>query len=165
VSDIEVRGARPDDYGRIADLTVDVYRALPGDHLADGYESEIRDVEGRARGAELLVALDGDTVVGSCTLATDAESPWLEWAEPDEIELRLLVVDPSARGRGIAQALVETCIERARELHRPIILHSTQYMTAAHRLYERLGFRRLPERDNNEVLPGYEFRAYRYDVQ
>jgi hypothetical protein len=36
-------------------------------------------------------------------------------------------------------------------------------MPAAQRLYERLGFRRLPDRDVDGYHP-YEFRAFRYEV-
>ena len=42
--DIEVRRARPEEYERVGDLTVEAYRALPVDHLWGGYETDIRDV-------------------------------------------------------------------------------------------------------------------------
>ena len=165
MSDIVVRAARPDEYGRIGTLTIDAYSTLPSDHLVDDYDTQILDVASRAAGAEILVAVDADgRVLGACTFVTDPASPWMEWAEPGEVQLRLLAVDPAARGRGIAQALVEATIDRARALRRPMILHTTQDMHAAQRLYERLGFRRVPERDENDVLPGYEFRAYVLEI-
>jgi hypothetical protein len=37
-------------------------------------------------------------------------------------------------------------------------------MTAAHRLYERLGFHRLPERDWSPV-PGVDLLVYARDIQ
>jgi ribosomal protein S18 acetylase RimI-like enzyme len=161
---ITVRTARPDEYERVGALTADAYRALPGDHLTDGYEAQIRDVANRAKTAEVLVAIDGDgAVLGACTFVSDPASPWMEWTEPDEVELRLLAVDPAARGRGIGQVLLDAVLERVRALNRPLVLHSTQHMTTAQHLYARNGFVRTPERDENDVLPGYEFRAYRWE--
>jgi ribosomal protein S18 acetylase RimI-like enzyme len=114
----------------------------------------------------VLVAVDAssDEVLGACTFVHDPASPWMEWTEPGEVELRLVAVDPAAQGRGIGEALVRDCMARARALGRPMVLHTTQDMTTAQRIYERLGFRRVPERDENDVVPGFEFRAYRYDV-
>lgn len=164
MSDLVVRNAHPDEYERVAELTIAAYRTLERDHLEDGYDEQIRDVRSRAANTDVLVALDHDgRIVGACTFVTEPGSPWLEWTEGDETQLRLLAVDASVRGRGVGQALVEACIERTRALGRPLLLHTTQYMPAAQRLYERLGFRRVPERD----VPGYEpyeFRAYRYEV-
>jgi GNAT superfamily N-acetyltransferase len=162
MTDIVVRAARPDEFTRIGQLTIDAYRTLERDHLEDGYGEQILDVAGRAATAEVLVAVDGDgRIVGACTFVADPTSPWMEWTEPDETELRLLAVDASARGRGVGQALVEACIERTRALGRPMMLHTTQFMPDAARLYERLGFRRTAERDVGGYEP-YEFRAYRY---
>jgi GNAT superfamily N-acetyltransferase len=164
VTDLLVRRARPDEYARVGALTIAAYQTLERDHLEDGYDEQILDVAGRAASAEVLVAVDHDgTVVGTCTFVSDPMSPWMEWTNPDETELRLLAVDVSGRGRGVGQVLVEACIARARALGRPLMLHTTQFMPAASRLYERLGFERLPERDVAGFEP-YEFRAYRFDV-
>jgi GNAT superfamily N-acetyltransferase len=60
----------------------------------------------------------------------------------------MLVVDPAARGQGVGAALVEWCIARARTSGVRSLRLSTQTgMTAAGRLYLRLGFVRTPERD------------------
>jgi GNAT superfamily N-acetyltransferase len=159
---IVVREARPDEYALVGELTIAAYRTLERDHLEDGYDAEILDVPGRAKSALVLVAVDEhDVVVGACTFVTDPSSPWMEWARPEETQLRLLAVDASARARGVGQALVEACIARTRELGRPMLLHTTQFMPAAARLYERLGFRRAPERDVGGYEP-YEFRGYVY---
>jgi ribosomal protein S18 acetylase RimI-like enzyme len=60
----------------------------------------------------------------------------------------MLAVAPAARGRGIGHALTRWCVDRAREQGcSRVVLSSLDRMHAAHRLYERMGFRRLPERD------------------
>lgn len=165
MSELVIRLARPDEYDRVGELTVTAYRALPNDHLVEDYDRQIVDVASRAAIDDVLVAVDADgTVLGACTFVHDPASPWMEWSHPGEVQLRLLAVDPHAQGRGVGEALVRDVIARARALGRPMILHTTQDMTVAQRLYERLGFRRVAERDENEVLEGFEFRAYRYDV-
>lgn len=66
---VEVRVAAPDDLAQAGALTAEAYHAdrlLDGD---DGYEVELRDSERRAREAVLLVAVTGEVVVGTLTLA------------------------------------------------------------------------------------------------
>ena len=55
--------------------------------------------------------------------------------------IRMLVVDPAARGGGIGRALVAATLERARRAGAPAIgLHTSPIMAAALRLYESIGF-------------------------
>lgn len=55
--------------------------------------------------------------------------------------IRMLVVDPVARGGGIGRALVAATLERARRAGAPAIgLHTSPIMATALRLYESIGF-------------------------
>ncbi len=77
-----------------------------------------------------------------------AGSHYAEVSRPGEAEFRMLAVAPAARGQGIGHALARWCVDRAREQGcTAVVLSSLDQMHAAHRLYERMGFRRLPERD------------------
>ena len=80
-----------------------------------------------------------------------------------EAEFRMLAVLPSARGRGVGETLVQACVAKAKQdgLSR-IVLSTGPEMLAAHRLYERMGFRRATERDWSP-RPGIELRAYVMD--
>jgi ribosomal protein S18 acetylase RimI-like enzyme len=157
-----VETASPEDYPRIAELTVDAY---VGDGLApERYVPTLADVASRARAAELLVARD-DTgrIVGSVALVLSGEFGEI-LASDEEAGFRMLSVDRSARGQGIGDLLVRACLDRARAAGRTRMVLSTDVrMTAAHRLYERLGFSRLPERDWSPI-PGVDLLAYQREV-
>jgi GNAT superfamily N-acetyltransferase len=79
-------------------------------------------------------------------------------------EVRLLAVAPSARGQGIGALLMDECVGRARESGaEALTLHTTDMMRAAMLLYERLGFRRMPELDF-EPAPGVTVKGFRLDL-
>ncbi len=142
----EIREARPREFRGIAELAEAAYRALDG-HFEEDYARELRDVHGRAASACVLVADDAGRVVGTVTYVP-GPGPFAEFDGADEVGIRMLAVDPAVQGRGIGTALVEACIERAHADGKSrIVLHSTPWMTAAHRIYEKIGFRRAPEID------------------
>jgi ribosomal protein S18 acetylase RimI-like enzyme len=155
---LRVEPARPDDYPAIAELTVRVY--VDGGLASSDYAPELADVTGRASRSELLVVRDDDRhIVGGVALVLEGDFGNVV-ASAQEAEFRMLVVDPAAQGRGIGQLLVATCLDRAREGgKRRMVLSTDPRMTAAHRLYRRLGFSRLPERDWSPV-PGVDLLVY-----
>ena len=145
---LTVRLARPDELDQVGRLTLEAYVADGYANPAGSYAAALADAPRRARDAELLVAADPDgMVLGTITVCTPA-SPLGALCRPDELEFRMLAVAPDARRRGVGQALVVAVLQRATEVgaHR-VVLCSAEEMCAAHRLYARLGFVRLPERD------------------
>ncbi len=157
-----VQPASTDDHSRIARLSVEAYM---GDGLVEeSYAAQLADVAGRARRAELLVARDRTgAVVGSVALVLSGDFGEILESE-DEAAFRMLVVDPAARGRGVGEALVRECLGRARAAgKRRMVLSTDPRMAAAHRLYDRLGFTRLPERDWSP-RPGIDLLAYALDL-
>jgi ribosomal protein S18 acetylase RimI-like enzyme len=89
----------------------------------------------------LLVASDGDEVLGTLTLAVFRIPTGVRaWIED-------VVVDESARGHGVSEALTVEAVVRARAAGaRSVELTSRPNREAANRLYRRLGF---AERDTN----------------
>lgn len=62
--------------------------------------------------------------------------------------IRMVGVDPTFRGKGIARKLTEMCIAYAKQSKEKIIaLHTSEFMDAARHLYESLGFERIKELD------------------
>jgi len=147
-TDFEIRSVRPVEFAPLGRLTVEAYRSLDGGGDLGGYAAELADVARRAAVADVLVAVDGATLLGGVTFVPGPDNPYAEELGPGEVGIRMLAVTPSAQGRGIGRALSVACIERARAAGaNGVALHSTPWMTTAHRLYESLGFVRAPERD------------------
>jgi len=147
---VEVREIRPDEYDEAGRVTALAYRefVLPGEDSWEEYLEKIADVAGRAGRSLVLVAVEEDRILGSATLELgeriDDEDPPLA---ADEAHIRMLGVDPDARGRGIARALIDACFDRARRAGRSrMTLHTTRRMPIARGMYERMGFHRLEDR-------------------
>ncbi|MFJ6794466.1 GNAT family N-acetyltransferase [Streptomyces sp. NPDC091268] len=164
--DIEIRAALPAEYEELGALTAQAYR---GDGLLDfeegeGYQQLLRDVAGRARAGEVLVAAAGGTLLGTVTFAAPG-SPLADISGPAEAEFRMLAVAPAGRGRGAGEALVRACLARSRALEgvTHVVLSTQRSMRAARRLYERIGFVRTPERDWDPV-PGLTLLTYRMEL-
>ena len=118
------------------------------------YLKDILDLEGRAAASELLIAKLEGKVVGCVSYfppGSKAEYPSDSFSErwpEDWSAVRLLAVDPGARGGGVGRVLTEACIERARDQGAPAVgLHTTAPMAVARAMYERMGFERVPQYD------------------
>jgi putative acetyltransferase len=101
-------------------------------------ERHLRDPRGTivTGGGELFVALRDGTVVGTCGIHPAGDGVF---------ELVKLTVAPSERGRGIARRLTGRALAVARVAGaRTVRLYSSSRLPVAIRLYESMGFRRLP---------------------
>ncbi|MEU2791414.1 GNAT family N-acetyltransferase [Streptomyces sp. NPDC007100] len=160
--DIMIRAARPAEFDAIGELLVAAYAAdgLLAFGADDPYAGKLRDVAHRAEHAEVLTAIDADgAVLGVVTFAAPG-SPYAEIAGPGEGEFRMLAVAPGGRGRGIGETLVRACMDRARSLGLSrMVLSAMPHIDKAHRVYERIGFTRIPERDW-EPVPGIRLWAF-----
>ena len=144
---MKIRRIAADEFDYVGKLTSGAYLSGPEGQRTSAYAPSLRDVAARAAHATVLVAADGDHIVGTVTYVP-ARSPYAEFDDDDAVGIRMLAVHPTAQRLGVGRALVEECLRLARAQGRArVVLHTTPWMTTAQRLYERLGFERAPERD------------------
>lgn len=80
-------------------------------------------------------------------------------------EIRMLAVNPEYRSKGIGKALVQHCIDRARQQSYEFIgLHTGSFMKDAISLYEKMGFTRVPDLDFIPLDDGITVKAFRFDL-
>ena len=162
---MEIREAVPAEHADAGRVTADAYREFirPGDEDWERYLLRIADVADRADRTTILVAVENGRVLGSLTLELDARvrDEGEELQRPldrEEAHIRMLGVDPAARARGVARALMAEAEGRARAAGKTFMtLNTTQRMKAAQAMYERLGYERAEDLvfPDGFVLLGY----------
>jgi ribosomal protein S18 acetylase RimI-like enzyme len=147
-----IRTARPAELAEIGDIRVAAYRA-DGFLSATSEYAAILHGLGQDGNSDVLVAVAGDgQLLGTVMLEywPNQGGPSQDGAAhgPGEAEIRALAVRPAARGQGAGNALLTAVIEHA-TAHgvEHLVLATLPAMRTAHRMYEKAGFTRLPERD------------------
>ncbi|KMO42172.1 MarR family transcriptional regulator [Methylobacterium tarhaniae] len=171
---LTLRDLRPGDLGWIAHRQGLLYATEYGFDLrfealvAEILAGFVRDFDPARAGA--WIAAQGGEVMGSVFLA-----PAEAGAKPAEAgampagagaerasgtvgKLRLLYVEPAARGQGLGRRLTAACIAGARERgYRQLTLWTNDVLTAARRIYAEAGFRLVesaPHRSFGQDLVG-----------
>jgi ribosomal protein S18 acetylase RimI-like enzyme len=150
-----VREALPGELADVGEIRVTAYQDAGFLSPGSAYAPRLRALGSDGEGT-VLVADDGGKIIGTVMLRSEGQVV----AGPDEAEIRALAVAPDGQGRGTGSALLRAVIERAaRGRVRHLVLLTQPDMLAAHRLYQRAGFRRLPDRDWSPE-PGIQLLAY-----
>jgi ribosomal protein S18 acetylase RimI-like enzyme len=116
----------------------------------DVLERGVGSMAALADTADIIVAEVGGVVVGAVAYVGSGRLPRADFFEPEWPIIRMLVVDPAARGQGLGRKLTEACVELGRRDGAKVIaLHTSPAMEVALALYLRMGFqllRRVPDR-------------------
>ena len=164
---LSIRPALPHDRDAIADLTRAAYAEYASVMAPEAWSALEQAIEASLAnddGVTRLVAELDEVIVGSAALYAPDTAAYGNLASAASWpEVRLVAVDPSARGRGVARALVDECARRARAAGARVLgLHTSRSMRAAKTLYEQMGFVRDPEHDflpsGAELVEGYLLR-------
>jgi DNA-binding MarR family transcriptional regulator/GNAT superfamily N-acetyltransferase len=140
--EVSLRPLRPGDVGWIIHRQTVLYTQEYGwDWTYEGLASRILGAfvaEFDPAREDGWVAERGGAIVGSIFL--------MKSDDPGIAKLRLLYVEPNARGSGVGRKLVDTCIARARELgYCELTLWTNDILVAARRIYQAAGFRLVSE--------------------
>ena len=149
-----IRAARDDDADALIALIASCYAEYPGCILDVDHEApELRAIASayRDRGGAFWVAENDGSVVGCVGIAAASE--------PGGVALEKLYVGAAARRHGLGTRLTERVETAARERGATFVeLWSDTRFEDAHRLYERLGYRRGPEtRELHDASNSVEF--------
>lgn len=166
---IKIREAKKDELPTIRQQRIDAYQdhmqSISEEHWLALKKSVTSDAD-QQPSVELLVAEVDGKILGSVAqfpARIDAYGGQVD--ELDYPEIRLLAVDQAARRKGVASALIDECIRRAKSKGYHFIgLHTGEFMTSAIALYERYGFERLPQHDFMPANDGVVVKAFRLSI-
>lgn len=120
---------------------------VPASAVLEAYIENSRDIASRWDEAEILAVEVNGRIGGTVTWYEDASREGLN-LPPDWAGFRTLAVHPDLCGLGLGRMLVRECILRSGLRGIATIgIHTAAFMVAACRIYDRLGFRRIPSHD------------------
>ncbi|WP_396138218.1 GNAT family N-acetyltransferase [Flavobacterium sp.] len=142
-----IREIQQKDNESIAKVIRDIFHELEAPKVGTAYADPILDtlyeVYQTPRSVYYVVELDGK-VVGGCGVAP------LEMLNPVQhdiisvCELQKMYFAPEIRGTGFAERIINQCLEFAQTQGFKICyLETLSFMTAAQKLYERMGFEHI----------------------
>ena len=155
---VTLRSPGPGDLGWVVQRHGEIYHEMRG--WDSTFEALVADIAGKflrdfdprwERG--WIAELNGDRV-GSIFLTRKSETMG---------QLRMLLVEPSARGRGLGARLVGECVSHARQVgFEKMGLYTSKGLESARRLYEAAGFQLV--REEREDIWGKTHTAQWWEI-
>lgn len=106
----------------------------------EGFSRKISQMSKLAESAELFVAEMDSQIVGAMVYVGPNKAK-AEFFKPEWAIIRMLVVAPEARGKGIGRALTDICLKCAKRDQAGILaLHTSKIMRVALSMYLKMGF-------------------------
>ena len=145
-SQVTLRPHRPGDVGWVVHRHGVLYEQEYGWGL--GFEQLVADIAAKfmrdfdqKRERCWIAEMDGEPVGSVFVVRLNARAA----------KLRLLLVEPHARGKGVGRRLVEECIAFSRAAgYRKLVLWTQSNLTAARAIYAALGFRKIKSEPHRE---------------
>ncbi|MGP4060273.1 GNAT family N-acetyltransferase [Halobacillus sp. H74] len=166
---MKIREMKTNEIDDIKTLRLESYNEyeelLSENHWSVLKKTLLSDYDLKTNAKTFVVELD-DNIVGSVVLFPPSIKAY-DWNDSVQNypEIRMLSVNPSFRGRGIAKALLKHCIQVSKEeKHSRIGLHSASFMNALP-LYEKLGFEHFPELDFEPLNDGIIVQGFIKDLK
>ena len=134
---VRLRSPRPGDMGRVVQMHGELYAREFGydarfEALVAGIVAGFVDHFDAKRERCWIAEMDGE-VVGSVFLVGQS---------PTVAKLRLLIIDPKARGQRLGRRLTQACIRFAKDKdYRRIVLWTQSHLAAARAIYQRENFK------------------------
>ena len=169
MNNLQIRDVRDADREIIQSVTLSAYKQYAAFMLESWkyYRENILVTLADVKPAEQIVAETDHGIVGTVLLyptGAQLHGPDGTIVSLEVPEVRLLAVMPTARGQGIGVALMQECMRRARQSGAAALgLHTTDMMSVAMRMYEQMGFVRLPALDFRPA-EGIVIKGYRIDL-
>ena len=163
-----VRAAGHNEHAAIADLMLRAnreYRTQPPVRIYEAYMKDLRALVGSRADKDFLVAEADGRLLGTVAFYRDASRQGYN-LPPEWAGMRVLAVDPEARGRGVGRQLTEACVLSAWRIGRAVMsLHNSEFQSAARKLYLQMGFQRCPQYDFNVGdLPDLDLKGERLAI-
>lgn len=159
---MHIRPFKPEDSGPLNQVAVEAFSQF--EHHYSDWDSLITAVgkmANLAESANLFVAEDNGNIVGGVALVPPNDNPNSHF-DKTWAAIRMLVVSPEARGKGVGRALTEACIEHAKQSQvKTIGLHTSPIMEIALAMYQRMGFEKFKSID---PIFGVEYRVYKLEL-
>jgi GNAT superfamily N-acetyltransferase len=156
--DYRLRPYADRDAAEVDDLAVAAFEQFRSEYSDwPAMQAGLRRMSTLAEIGEIIVAEGSDRVIGAVAYIPPRgrKARFFDASWPI---IRMLIVDPGARGGGIGRALTEECIDRARRDGSHVIaLHTSPIMNVALPMYLRTGFH--PVRDA-PPLYGVSYAVY-----
>ena len=111
--------------------------------------------------ADILIAEENSEIVGGVALVSPGNDNNIN-IKPHWATIRVLVVSPSHRGKGIAKALTSTCLTIAsNKNYSSVALYTSNIMKVALSMYLKLGFKHIK---NIGLICGVEYNLYKLKI-
>ena len=153
-----VREFLPGDSAQVNALALQAFEQFKNSYQDwPGFRAKIGNMSALAEVGEVIVAEVEGQIVGAVAYISPS-APKAEFFRPEWPIMRMLVVAPDFRGRGIGRALAQECLSRAKRDGASIFaLHTSKLMQVALPMYQRMGFKWVSD---TPAIHGVEYGVY-----